>query len=84
MVVDPSKITFYYNIQQSTSETWSYATLVPQNLIVNSIPRPSSYPLSGPKYLLLGTISPQLRVQGGSWFNWARLSRAVDPPVALP
>ena len=25
------------------------------------IPRPSSYPLLGPKYLLLGTIYPQLR-----------------------
>ena len=33
------------------------------------MPRPSSYPLLGPKYLLLGTIYPQLRVQGGSW--WA-------------
>ena len=31
-----------------------------------SVPRPSSYPLLGPKYLLLGTIYPQLRVQGGS------------------
>ena len=31
------------------------------------LPRPSSYPLLGPKYLLLGTIYPQLRVQGGSW-----------------
>ena len=31
------------------------------------VPRPSSYPLLGPKYLLLGTIYPQLRVQGGSW-----------------
>ena len=30
-------------------------------------PRPSSYPLLGPKYLLLGTIYPQLRVQGGSF-----------------
>ena len=30
-------------------------------------PRPSSYPLLGPKYPLLGTIYPQLRVQGGSW-----------------
>ena len=39
-------------------------------LIVNttgmSFPRPSSYPLLGPKYLLLGTIYPQLRVQGRS------------------
>ena len=32
------------------------------------VPRPSSYPLLGPKYLLLGTIYPQLRVQGGSWY----------------
>ena len=30
-------------------------------------PRPSSYPLSGPKYLALGTIYPKLRVLGGSW-----------------
>ena len=30
-------------------------------------PRPSSYPLLGTKYLLLGTIYPQLRVQVGSW-----------------
>ena len=28
------------------------------------VPRPSSYPLVGPKYPLLGTIYPQLRVQG--------------------
>ena len=34
----------------------------------NSVPRPSSYPLLGPKYLLLGTIYPQLRAQGGSWY----------------
>ena len=27
----------------------------------------TSYPLLGPKYLLLGTLYPQLRVQGGSW-----------------
>ena len=33
-----------------------------------SLPRPSSYPLLGPKYLLYGTIYPQLRVQGGSWY----------------
>ena len=33
----------------------------------NHLPRPSSYPPLGPKYLLLGTIYPQLRVQGGSW-----------------
>ena len=32
------------------------------------LPRPSSYPLLGPKYPLLGTIYPQLRVQGGSWY----------------
>ena len=30
-------------------------------------PRPSSYTLLGPKYPLLGTIYPQLRVQGRSW-----------------
>ena len=34
-----------------------------------SPPRPSSYPLLGPKYPLLGTIYPQLRVQGGSWLS---------------
>ena len=33
------------------------------------VPRPSSYPLLGPKYLLLGTIYPQLRVQGRSRFS---------------
>ena len=33
-----------------------------------TLPRPSSYPLLGPKYPLLGTIYPQLRVQGGSWY----------------
>ena len=32
------------------------------------IPRPSSYPLCGPKYPLLVTIYPQLRVQGRSWY----------------
>ena len=30
------------------------------------LPRPSSYPLLGPKYPLLGTICPQLRVLEGS------------------
>ena len=35
--------------------------------VEDPLPRPSSYPLLGPKYLLLGTIYPQLRVQGGSW-----------------
>ena len=30
--------------------------------------RPSSYPLLVPKYPLLGTIYPQLRVQGRSWY----------------
>ena len=34
---------------------------------IYDIPRPSSYPLLGPKYPLLGTIYPQLRVQGRSW-----------------
>ena len=32
------------------------------------IPRPSSYPLLGLKHPLLGTMYPQLRVQGGSWY----------------
>ena len=36
------------------------------------VPRPSSYPLLGPKYPLLGTIYPQLRVQGGSWLESGR------------
>ena len=31
-----------------------------------SLPRPSFYPLLGPKYPLLGTIYPNVRVQGGS------------------
>ena len=35
---------------------------------IMDVPRPSSYPLLGPKYPLLGTIYPQLRVQGRSWF----------------
>ena len=35
--------------------------------IVQQTPRPSSYPLLGPKYPLSGTIYPQFRVQGGSW-----------------
>ena len=33
------------------------------------VPRLSSYPLLGPKYPLLETMHPQLRVQGGSWFR---------------
>ena len=41
------------------------------------LPRPSSYPLLGPKYPLLGTIFPQLRVQGGSRFWGIDLSRLV-------
>ena len=47
-----------------TASGWKYFIKVPGPFI----PRPSSYPLLGPKYLLLGTIYPQLRVQGGSWF----------------
>ena len=48
----------------------------PKNIVGMQLePRPSSYPLVGPKYPLLGTIHtyiyiyihPQLRVQGGSW-----------------
>ena len=35
--------------------------------IAGCLPRPSSYPLLGPQYLLSGTIYPHLRVQGGSW-----------------
>ena len=36
---------------------------------MNTTPRPSSYPLLGTKYPLFWTIYPQLRVQGGSWFD---------------
>ena len=43
------------------------------------IPRPSSYPLLGPKYLLLGTLYLQLRVQGGSWL-W--LEKTQEPKSA--
>ena len=32
------------------------------------VPRPSSYPLLGPKYPELGATYPQLRVLGGSWY----------------
>ena len=32
-------------------------------------PRPSFYPLLGPKYPLLGTIYPNLRAQGRSWIR---------------
>ena len=39
---------------------------------ISYLPRPSSYPLLGPKYLLLGTIYPQLRVQGRSSYLWGR------------
>ena len=38
-----------------------------QREVLKSIPRPSSYPLLGPKCPLLRTIYPQLRVLGGSW-----------------
>ena len=43
--------------------------LIFTNLMTSRIPqpRPSSYPQLGPKHPLLGTIYPQLRVQGGSW-----------------
>ena len=45
-------------------------------------PRPSSYPLLGPKYLLFGTIYPQLRVQGGSWLLEAsNYLHCADPGV---
>ena len=37
------------------------------------LPRPSSYPQLGPKYPLLGTIYPQLRVQGGSSYKRNRM-----------
>ena len=51
-------------------------------------PRPSSYPLLGPKYLLLGTIYPQLRVQRGSWTSKPRAlnanSEVPDKAEAYP
>ena len=40
--------------------------------LCKDLPRPSSYPLLRPKYPLLGTIYPQVRVQGGSWFRATR------------
>ena len=40
--------------------------LLDSPLEVTYNPKPSSYPLLGPKYPLLGTIHPQLRVQGRS------------------
>ena len=43
-----------------------------------SVPRPSFYPLLGPKYILLGTIYPQLRVQGGSWYKVTSLMTVLD------
>ena len=33
------------------------------------VPRPSIYPLLDPKYPFLGTIYPDLRFQGGSWYS---------------
>ena len=35
------------------------------HITYTQIPRPSKYPLLGPKYLLLMAIHPQLRVLGG-------------------
>ena len=40
-----------------------------QSLIVGPIPRPSSYPLLGPKYPLLGNICLHLRVLGVPWYS---------------
>ena len=34
---------------------------------LDTLPRPSIYPLLDPKCPLFGTIYPYLRVQGGSW-----------------
>ena len=47
---------------------------------MSNIPRPSSYPLLGPKYVLLGTIYPQLRVQGGSWFSRVLIPKLFGLP----
>ena len=41
------------------------------------IPRPSSYPLLGPKYLLSGTTYPQLRAQKDGPGTASRFSRQV-------
>ena len=48
---------------------WLDAPAVALALKAMNIPRPSKYPLSGPKYLLLMAIHPQLRVLGGSWLT---------------
>ena len=42
------------------------------------VPRPSSYPLLGPKYLLLGAIYPQLRAQGGSCYLGCIRARRLE------
>ena len=46
---------------------------------MNPIPRPSSYPLLGPKYPLLRTIYPQLKVQGRSWYTGILVVQASAP-----
>ena len=50
---------------------------IPSIRILVSLPRPSFYPLSGPKYPLLGTIYPNLKVQGGSWFALVQSCKPV-------
>ena len=52
--------------------------------LVFSLPRPSSYPLLGPKYPLLETIYPQLRVQGTSWYKSKYPIIRSTEPVARP
>ena len=56
----------------------------PLQSVVPQLPRPSSYPLFGPKYLLLGTIYPQLRVQGGSWSLDCARNDHLLPARAVP
>ena len=46
------------------------------SFFVNTIPRPSFFPLLDPKYPLLGTIYPYLRVQGGPGCLLARRLKA--------
>ena len=53
---------------EASAEYSRFSACMTGRVISWYLPRPSSYPLLGPKYPLLGTIYPQLRVQGGSWY----------------
>ena len=49
--------------------------------VKSTLLRPSLYSLLGPKYPLVGTIYPQLRVQGRSWYTVYTSGEPIDVEI---